>query len=98
MLGSLAVASENGMPPISTGDTSSFAGNIDFNEVVEGNTVHLSVNQPSAPSYLGDAHGLQGDGETSRYALKTSMAVEFSVEVVKNKEIAMPRVESATHI
>lgn len=98
MLGGLAVAPSTGMPPISTGDTGQFGGNMDFNEVVEGNTVYLAVNQPGALLYLGDAHALQGDGETSQYALETSMAVEFSVELIKNKQISMPRVESPTHI
>jgi amidase len=98
MLGGLAVAPGNGMPPISSGDTGSFGGNMDFNEVVEGNTVYLAVNQPGALLYLGDAHALQGDGETSQYALETSMEVEFSVTVIKNKEISLPRVESPSHI
>lgn len=98
MLGGLAVAPGNGMPPISSGDTGSFGGNMDFNEVIEGNTVYLPVYQPGALLYLGDAHALQGDGETSQYALETSMAVEFSVTVIKNKEISVPRVESPTHI
>jgi len=98
MLGGLAVAPGNGSPAISTGDTGSFGGNMDFNEVIEGNTVFLPVQQPGALLYLGDAHALQGDGETSQYALETSMDVEFSVELVKNKAIAMPRVESPTQI
>ncbi len=98
MLGGLAVAPGNGMPAISTGDAGNFGGNMDFNEVVEGNTVYLAVNQPGALLYLGDAHALQGDGETSQYALETSMDVEFSVEVIKHKQIAMPRVVSPTHI
>lgn len=98
MLGGLAVAPGNGMPAISTGDAGNFGGNMDFNEVVEGNTVYLAVNQPGALLYLGDAHALQGDGETSQYALETSMDVEFSVEVIKRKQIAMPRVVSPTHI
>jgi amidase len=98
MLGGLAVAPGNGMPAISTGDAGNFGGNMDFNEVVEGNTVYLAVNQPGALLYLGDAHALQGDGETSQYALETSMAVEFSVEVIKHKQISLPRIESPTHI
>ena len=98
MLGGLAVAPGFGMPPISTGDTGRFGGNMDFNEVVEGNTVYLPVQQPGALLYLGDAHALQGDGETSQYALETSMDVEFSVEVIKGRRIGMPRVESPTQI
>jgi acetamidase/formamidase len=97
MLGGLAVAPPDG-PAVSTGDTGRFGGNMDFNEVVEGNTVYLPVQQPGALLYLGDAHALQGDGETSQYALETSMDVEFSVEVIKGKAIGMPRVESPTHI
>jgi acetamidase/formamidase len=97
MLGGLAVAPPDG-PAVSTGDTGRFGGNMDFNEVVEGNTVYLPVQQPGALLYLGDAHALQGDGETTQYALETSMDVEFTVELVKGKAIGMPRVESPTQI
>lgn len=98
MLGGLAVAPGFGSEPISTGDTGRFGGNMDFNEVIEGNIVYLPVQQPGALLYLGDAHALQGDGETSQYALETSMEVTFSVDLIKGKAIAMPRVESPTQI
>ncbi len=98
MLGGLAVAPGNGSPAISSGDTGRFGGNMDFNEVVEGNTVYLPVQQPGALLYLGDAHALQGDGETSQYALETSMDVEFSVTVIKGRAVSAPRVESPTQI
>nr|WP_315252101.1 acetamidase/formamidase family protein [uncultured Duganella sp.] len=97
MLGGLAVAPPDG-PAMSTGDTGRFGGNMDFNEVVEGNKVYLPVQQPGALLYLGDAHALQGDGETSQFALETSMDVELRVELIKGKAINMPRVESPTHI
>ena len=83
---------------MSSGDTGRTGGNMDFNEVVEGNTVYLPVQQPGALLYLGDAHALQGDGETSQYALETSMDVTFTVALVKGKAINMPRVESPTQI
>lgn len=98
MLGGLAVAPGNGSPPVSTGDTGRFGGNMDFNEVIEGNTVYLTVQQPGALLYLGDAHALQGDGETSQYGLETSMDVEFTVDVIKGKSVNAPRVESPTQI
>jgi acetamidase/formamidase len=97
MLGGLAVAPPDG-PAVSTGDTGRFGGNMDFNEVVEGNTVYLPVQQPGALLYLGDAHALQGDGEISQFALETSMDVDFTIGLIKGKAIAMPRVESPTHI
>ncbi len=97
MLGGLAVAPPDG-PGISTGDTGQFGGNMDFNELVEGNTVYLPVQQPGALLYLGDAHALQGDGEIAQFALETSMDVEFVVELIKGKAIGMPRVESPTQL
>lgn len=97
MLGGLALAPQDG-PAMSTGDTGRTGGNMDFNEVVEGNMVYLPVQQPGALLYLGDAHALQGDGETSQYALETSMDVTFTVELVKGKAIGMPRVVSPTQI
>lgn len=98
MLGGLAVAPGFGMPAISTGDAGRFGGNMDFNEVVEGNTVYLPVQQPGALLYLGDAHALQGDGETTQYALETSMDVTVTVEIIKARRVSMPRVESPTQI
>lgn len=98
MLGGLAVAPGFGSAPISTGDTGRFGGNMDFNEIREGATVYLPVSQPGALLYLGDAHALQGDGETSQYGLETSMDVEIDVDVIHRKNIATPRVESDTQI
>ena len=56
------------------------------------------MQQPGALLYLGDAHALQGDGETSQYALETSMDVSFRVELIKGRALPLPRVESATEI
>lgn len=98
MLGGMAVAPGFGMPPISTGDTGRFGGNMDFNEVIEGNTVYLPVQQPGALLYFGDAHALQGDGETTQYALETSMDVMVTVDLIKGRSVSMPRVESPTQI
>jgi amidase len=98
MLGGLGVAPGFGMPAMSTGDTGRFGGNMDFNEVIEGNTVYLPVQQPGALLYLGDGHALQGDGELTQYALETSMDVTFAIDVIKGHSIGMPRVESPTQL
>lgn len=98
MLGGLSVASGFGMPPLSTGDTGRGGGNMDFPEIVEGNTVYLPVSQPGALLYLGDAHAAQGDGETSQFALETSMDVTFSVELIKRRPMSGPRVESPSEL
>ncbi len=96
MLGGLAVAPGPGVAAASTGDTGRFGGNMDFNEIVEGATVYLPVQQPGGLLYFGDGHAVQGDGETSQWALETSLDVELKVELVKGGAIDMPLVESAT--
>jgi amidase len=98
MLGCIATAPApaRGVPP--TGDSGSYGGNMDFNEIVEGATIYLPVFVPGALLYLGDAHAAQGDGELNGNALETSMDVEFTVDVIPERRTPGPRVESATHI
>ena len=98
MLGCVAVATGFGSAPPPTGDSGRFGGNMDFNEIVEGATVYLPVAQPGALLYIGDGHAAQGDGELNGNALETSMDVEFTVDLVPNKALMTPRVESPTHI
>ena len=95
MLGCVGVAPGFGGAPIRTGDSGRIGGNMDFSEIREGATVYLGVAQPGALLYLGDGHALQGDGELNGNALETSLDVEFSVDVLREKRIAGPRVESA---
>lgn len=98
MLGGIAVAPGFGWAAASTGDTGPWGGNIDFNEIAEGATVYLPVQQPGALLYVGDAHAAQGDGETTQFALETSMDVTFSVEIIHGRSISGPRVESTDEI
>jgi amidase len=97
MLGCVGVAPAFGFAAFSTGEEGRYGGNLDFNEITEGATVYLNVTQPGALLYIGDAHAAMGDGETTEWGLETSMDVEFSVEVLKNRFISTPRVETATH-
>ncbi|HEX2083010.1 MAG TPA: acetamidase/formamidase family protein [Xanthomonadaceae bacterium] len=94
MLGGIGVAPDFGFAPFSAGDTGRFGGNMDYNGIVEGTTVYLPVYQPGALLYLGDGHALQGDGETTQWALETSLDVEFSAELLPSRPLATPRVES----
>jgi amidase len=98
MLGCIATApaSSRGAPP--TGDSGSYGGNMDFNEIVEGATIYLPVSVPGALLYLGDGHAAQGDGELNGNALETSLDVEFTVDLIPGRRTPGPRVESATHI
>jgi acetamidase/formamidase len=98
MLGGLGVAPDFGFPPQSAGDTGRFGGNMDLNQIGEGATVYLPVFQPGAMLFLGDGHALQGDGETTQWALETSLDVEFSVEILPARPLSSPRVETANRI
>ncbi|MBV9342772.1 MAG: acetamidase/formamidase family protein [Acidobacteria bacterium] len=98
MLGCVATAPGFASAPPPTGDSGHWGGNMDFNEIVEGVTVYLPVNQPGALLYVGDGHAAQGDGELNGDALETSMEVEFAVDIIPNKRIRTPRVESDSKI
>ena len=98
MLGCVATAPGFASAPPPTGDSGGYGGNMDFNEIVEGVTVYLTVNQPGALLYVGDGHAAQGDGELNGDALETSMDVEFTVDVLHDKRIRTPRVESDSQI
>lgn len=95
MLGCIATAPGPAGAPPPTGDSGSYGGNMDFNEIADGATVYLPVFNPGALLYLGDAHALQGDGELNGNALETSMSVDFTVDVIPGKRISGPRVETA---
>ena len=96
MLGCVATAPGRGSVP--TGDSGGFGGNMDFNEIIEGVTVYLPVNRPGALLFVGDGHAAQGDGELNGNALETSMEVEFTVSLIRNKRFRSPRVESESQI
>jgi acetamidase/formamidase len=96
MLGCVATAPGRGS--VVTGDSGGFGGNMDFNEIVEGVTVYLPVNWPGALLYIGDGHAAQGDGELNGNALETSMEVEFTATLIRNKRFGTPRVESDSQI
>jgi acetamidase/formamidase len=97
MLGCVGVAPDR-KQAISASYPGNFGGNMDYNGVVTGAKVMLPVFEPGALLFIGDGHARQGDGEIVGSGLETSMDVEFTVELVKKKTIAWPRLENATHI
>ncbi len=97
MLGCIGVAPEGDFTPTS-GPSGPYGGNIDYNHIREGATIHLPVYQPGALLYVGDGHALQADGEPLGTGIETSMDVEFSVTLHKGRALTGPRVESADYI
>jgi acetamidase/formamidase len=76
----------------------SHGANMDFNEVVEGVTMYFPVNEKGALFMLGDGHAAQGDGEIDGAAIETSFNVRFTVNVIKGKRIAWPRLVNDKYI
>jgi acetamidase/formamidase len=97
MLGCIATAPANKAAIPST-YPDNFGGNMDYNGMGAGATVMLPVFEPGALLFLGDGHARQGDGEVVGSAIETSLDVEFSVDLVKGKRIAWPRLENPDFI
>src|SRR5262245_56782490 len=89
MLGCVGVA-PRGKEAISTSTPGAWGGNMDYAWMNAGVKLMLPVNEPGALLFLGDAHARQGEGEVGGTGLETSMDVEFTVELVKKKNIGWP--------
>jgi amidase len=70
-----------------------YGGNLDYNGVVSGTTMFFPVFHPGALFGFGDGHAAMGDGEVTQTGLETSMAVDFSVEVIKGYQTQQVREE-----
>ena len=97
MLGCIGVAPAR-KEAISTAAPGAFGGNMDYAWMGAGVKLMLPVNEPGALLFLGDGHARQGEGEVVGTGLETSLDVEFSVQLVKQKAIGWPRIETETHV
>ena len=75
-----------------------FGGNMDCLDVCAGNTIYLPVYKPGALFYIGDCHGAQGQGEICGFALEITAKGHLQFDIIKNKSIKWPRVESPDKI
>jgi amidase len=92
MLGCVGVAPAFGQS-IRTVNLGAYGGNLDYSGVHEGATLYLPVFQPGALLFIGDGHARQGDGELTGTGLETSMDVEFTVDLIKDRSLGLPRIE-----
>jgi acetamidase/formamidase len=64
-------------------------------DLTVGTTLYLPVFQPGALLYVGDPHGVQGDGEVSGTAIEQSLTGVFRLRVIKGgRKIAGPWAEN----
>lgn len=96
MLGCIGTAPDWGVP--GTGPAGPHGGNMDIVETCPGNTVYLPVFVPGGYLYLGDAHAAMGHGELSATGLEMPAETEITVDLIKNKRLSGPRIESPTEI
>lgn len=92
MLGCIGTTPAYGMP--STMPAGPHGGNMDIREVAEGNTLYLPVFVTGALLYMGDAHAAMGQGELSATGLEMASQTTLTIDLVKGKTIAGPRIES----
>ena len=83
---------------ISTATSSTHGGNMDYRGFCEGVTVYLPVFVDGALFHIGDGHAVQGDGEIVGTGIEISFDVQFTVNVIKDKEIGWPRAENDDYI
>ena len=96
MLGCLGTAPEWGVA--STQPAGAHGGNMDLVEVCPGAVISLPVFCPGGYLYLGDAHAAMGHGELSGTGLEMAAETTITVDLVKGKQLAGPRIESAEEI
>jgi amidase len=93
MLGCIGVAPP-GESSVRTTDSGNFGGNMDYNQLREGSTVYLPVFHPGALLFVGDGHAAQADGELTGDALETSMDIEFTVDLIRDRSFGHPVAEN----
>jgi len=96
MLGCFGVAPEDGQA-ISTATSGPHGGNMDYRGFASGCTVYFPVFAPGALLHVGDGHALQGDGEIVGTGIEISFEVQFTVRLLKGKQIHWPRGENADY-
>ena len=80
---------------ISTLSPGFHGGNMDAADICPGNTVYLPVNVEGALLFVGDGHAAQGDAEVCGVAAEVPTIGTITVNVIKDRAISTPRVESA---
>lgn len=98
MIGVIGTAPQ--IEAISNADNGPHGGNLDVQEVTEGNVVLLPIFVEGALLHLGDVHAIQGDGELCcAGGIETRSTLTVSVEVVpRPRSMTWPRIKTPTHL
>lgn len=96
MIGVIGTAPEG--ESVSTGTPCDHGGNMDCIEIREGISLYLPVNVKGALLAMGDLHACMGDGEVMGAGLEIAGEVEVRVEVIKDKKLPTPLIETEDKI
>jgi acetamidase/formamidase len=97
MIGTIGVAPR--IEALSSRFAGPHGGNIDIPEVSEGNRIYFPVYVKGALLYLGDAHAVQGDGESpGGVAIEMPAVTTLKVDLIKTKAIRWPRLETSDYV
>ncbi len=83
--------------PVSNGTPDNHGGNMDTKVIRAGNRVYLPVNVDGALLAMGDLHAVMADGEVVICGVEVSGVVTVRVDLIKNRNLATPIVESKDH-
>jgi len=95
-IGTLGVSPE--IEAVSSLQPDYWGGNMDLPDVAPGAVVYFPVHHKDAYLYLGDCHGTQGDGELCGVAVEIPSTTTVQVDLIKNWQIAWPRLETGKFI
>ncbi|MFW6028834.1 MAG: acetamidase/formamidase family protein [Halanaerobiales bacterium] len=96
MIGVIGTAPiEDEIPAGTPGD---HGANMDCKTMIAGNTLYLPVNVEGGLFALGDLHSVMGDGEVAVSGAETAGVVELKIELLKNKKMPLPFLESEDKI
>lgn len=83
---------------VPTGSPHDHGGNLDCTEIREGASLYLPVEVEGALLAMGDLHAGMGDGEIMGAGLEIAGEVEVRVEVVKNRKLPTPFIETSEQV
>jgi acetamidase/formamidase len=75
-----------------------YGGNMDLPDVAPDAVIYFPIHHADAYLYLGDCHATQGDGELCGVAVEMDSTTTIQVDLIKNWNIAWPRLENKDFI
>lgn len=96
MIGVIGTSPGKDEKAVPCGTPASHGGNMDTKVIKENSILYLPVRVPGAMLAMGDLHAAMGDGEVVVTGIEIAGEVTVKVDLIKNKELSDPIVETET--